>query len=128
MVESKNSFSSLSFLLCLFTNISVCVPLVKKLSQSGARRSPFLPDRQHTGNVKRSLLSQLSVYFSFQRRALYIATVLQSFRNPFWSMCKLITLQYDTLGKGEGRGWGEQLYFSLDASGTVCQLMSHHVP
>lgn len=73
-------------------NISIPESLVKKLTQSRARGSPLLPDCQHTGNVKRLLLSQLSVYFSFQRRALYIATELQSLRNPYCGMCKPITL------------------------------------
>lgn len=72
--------------------MSVPDPLVEKLSQNRACRSSLLPDRQHTGNVKCLLLSQLSVYFSFQRKALYIATALQSLRNPYGSVCKPITL------------------------------------
>jgi len=79
MVKSNRSFFSQSFFyLCIFMNISIPETLVKKLTQSRAHRSPLLPDRQHTGNVKRLLLSQLSVHFSFQHRALYIAAALQS--------------------------------------------------
>lgn len=102
-------------------NISVPEPLVKKLTPSGAGGSPSPPGCQHPGNVKRRLLPQLSAYFSFQRRALYIAAALQSLRNPYWSMCKPITLQYDTWDGegGEGDGGTAVLPASMLQEGSV---------
>lgn len=92
-------------------NISVCVPLVKKLTQSRARGAPLLPACQRTGNVKGSLLSQLSVYFSFQRRALYIAAALQSLGIHIGACVSRSPSNMTHWTRGKGGDGGEQLYF-----------------